>query len=52
METKYGGLMEFATCKWSVYVRYEVHDELTLEQKVGGGNMIFGRLADNLLRPV
>lgn len=34
--TRYGGLMEAATCKWSVYVQYAVHYILIPEQGGGG----------------
>lgn len=42
--TRYGGQMEVATCKWSEYVQYAVHDILMLEQGDGVGVQSFGRL--------
>lgn len=42
--TRYGGLMEVATCKWSVYVQYAMHDILILEQGDEVGVQSFGRL--------
>lgn len=43
--TRYGGLMEAATCKWSVYVRYAVHYILIPEQDGGAGAVVLWKAA-------